>query len=283
MRCAVCNSGDWCSINTRTGDALCRRTPIPGKELPGGGSIHRLGRAIGGRAPVNVSHPRPCSPAAPAKPPPDFVALMRRWDERTPVRSKEEYAAALGVLPWTLKALGAVWAEEYNAVAFPMRDADRNIIGIRLRAEDGRKWAVTGSHNALFIPAGVPSDQCDTILICEGPTTCAALLGLGYQVIGRASCSSCVDLCVEICRQDRLHVVIAADEDEAKLRPDGTYWFPGAEGAAALAKALLPVTKSVKVIFPLGEKCKDYRDWIRAGATRAVVDCQIRNSLEVQP
>ena len=277
--CPCCKKKDWCSVSRDGRSVLCRRTPIPGKELPGGGSIHRLhGQA--NRLPPRQAPPRR-APLPHGASKPDLGTLMATWQKNTPETRLCAHAASLGVEPWTLRQLGAAWAPEYNAVAFPMTDANRRIIGIRLRAENGFKWAVTGSHNALFIPAGVPSDQCDTILICEGPTTCAALLGLNYQTIGRASCSSCVDLCVQFIREDRRHVVIAADEDEAKLRPDGTYWFPGAEGAAALAKALVPVALSVKVIFPLVGK--DARDWIRAGATRAVVDCQIRNSLEVQP
>ena len=182
-----------------------------------------------------------------------------------------DIAANLGVLPWTLKALGAAWAPEYNAVAFPMTDANRRIIGIRLRAESGFKWAVTGSHNGLFIPRGVPSDQCDTILICEGPTTCAALLGLNYQTIGRASCSSCVDLCVQFIREDRLHVVIMADNDASK--PGN----PGLAGAHRLAQEIRHAAKSLKIILPLAGK--DGRDWIvKHGATRATVEMVIRNA-----
>jgi hypothetical protein len=182
---------------------------------------------------------------------------------------------------WTLRDLGVAWAPEHKAWAWPMLDAERQIIGVRLRNEKGEKWAVKRSHNGLFIPRSVPGDMTDTLLFCEGPTTCAALLGLNFAVIGRASCSTCCDLCVQVCRQDKYHVVIVGDEDMLKKRPDGSTFLPGQEGAAALAKELLRYARSVKVIFPLNGK--DARDWIRTGATREVIDTVIRNALYVRP
>lgn len=274
--CPICGRKDWCLVAADGSAAICARTESQ-KRAGKAGWLHRLEGAH--RLPPRTA-PRRTAPGEEASAP-DFVALMRRWDERTPVRSKEEYAAALGVAPWTIRDLGAAKAPEHNAWAWPMRDADGEIIGIRLRNAQGEKWAVTGSHNGLFIPRGVPSDQGDTILICEGPTTCAALRSLNYDVIGRASCSTCVDLCAELVRRERLHVVIVGDEDDEKKRPGGSSFWPGQEGAAALANALTRAARSVKVIFPLTGK--DARDAIRTGATREVIDCQIRSALLWRP
>jgi hypothetical protein len=52
---------------------------------------------------------------------------------------------------------------------------------------------------------------------------------------------------------------------------------PGIDGADRLARALTDAGRRPKVIRPL--QGKDARAWVRAGATRAVVDCAINNAL----
>jgi hypothetical protein len=268
---------------------ICPRTP---NNHPVGtksaGFLHRLGQAH--RLPPRTTPRKP--PTVPQDAPKaDLGALLRGWQAATPAERLDAHAAALGVQPWTLRALGAAvagryrnadgkWKSPVNTLAFPMRNAAREIVGIRLRAESGFKWAVDGSDNALFIPDMVPSDTCDTLGIAEGPTDTAALLGLSFQIIGRPNCSAYVQGTVDFCRQDRWHIVLFAQEDEAHVRPDKTYYWPGQEGAAVLAKALLPVARSVRVIFPLNTK--DWRGFVQTGGTREIAACQISNSLEVR-
>jgi hypothetical protein len=59
-----------------------------------------------------------------------------------------------------------------------MNDGKRSVIGIRLRNDLGRKWAVTGSRQGLFLPGPHPGQ---TVLIVEGPTDAAAAVDLGVQ------------------------------------------------------------------------------------------------------
>lgn len=265
--CKICNHAGWCSVSADGLAVMCARTPS-GKRCGEAGWLHLLS------APHRLP-PRQRPLARPQDAPrPDFGAMMLQWRQSTPEIMLDDCATALGVPAWTLGELGAAWAEPYKAWAYPMCDANRMIIGIRLRARDGRKWAVKGSRNGLFIPKCVPGEAA-VLIICEGPTTCAALLGLNYAVIGRASCSTCVDLCAALC--GGWPVIIMADEDSPKARPDGTTFRPGQDGAEALARALVRVARSVKIVYPLNGK--DFRDFIRAGGSRAVIDAQIHNAL----
>src|SRR6185295_4140079 len=111
----------------------------------------------------------------------DFAGLMAGW----PTHGLSTFAATLGVKSEALEALGCAWAEPYRAWAFPMRNGDRNVIGIRLRNDAGHKWAVKGSKQGLFSPS-YPASQ--TGFICEGPTDTAAALSIGLWAIGRPSC-----------------------------------------------------------------------------------------------
>jgi 5S rRNA maturation endonuclease (ribonuclease M5) len=137
-------------------------------------------------------------------------------------------------------------------------------IGIRLRAESGRKWAVANSHNGLFWPDDLVGTG--PLLLAEGPTDVAALLDLGYDSVGRPSCAGAVEMVVEVVRRlRRRDVVVMADADSS-----------GIEGAGRLARALTEADHRPKVVRPL--KAKDAREWVQVGATRAVVDAVIASA-----
>ena len=74
----------------------------------------------------------------------------------------------------------------------------------------------------------------------------------------------------------RRDVIIMADKDEAKERPDGSLWYPGQDGAARLSKVILPIVRSIRIVKPPFHK--DIREWYKAGATREVVESVIRNT-----
>ena len=252
--CVCCGKSDWCCVSPDGGAVCCMRIESD-KPLHNGGFLHRLTEPL----------PRREAPAAVVeRKREDLDALLTLWRARTLPGVLDAYAAALGVAPAALRALGAVWSASYGAWAFPMHDSDYRVIGIRLRANDGKKWAVTGSRNGLFSD-GCPREIADTMLLCEGPTDTAALLTLGYDVIGRPSCSAGNDLVAAILERDRKHVVIMADADT-----------PGVQGARKLSQDVMRHALSVKIVLPL--RYKDAREWLRAGATRAVVDAVIRHA-----
>lgn len=166
----------------------------------------------------------------------------------------------------SLQRLGIGWAFDSGAWAFPMTNAASKVLGIRLRLPSGRKIAVTGGREGLFIPADLP--QGGELLITEGPTDCAALLDLGFAAVGRPCCAGGVRLLVELVKARKpLDVVIVADADE-----------PGQRGADALASVLVLYVPRLRIITP-PNGIKDARAWKQAGVTAAV----LRTSIDAAP
>ena len=256
--CPICAKPDWCGVSADGEVACCMRLQSD-RPARNGGWLHRLTDA----PPPPV--PREYVPRPPRGPPSDWPALLRRFGRDTRTADVERLAAGLGVSPGSLCRLGIVWAAPHRAWAFPMCDAKHETVGIRLRADDGRKWAVASSHNGLFFPVGL--EGAGPLLVCEGPTDTAAMLDLSYDAIGRPSCTGAVEMVIEVVRAlRRRDVVVVADADG-----------PGIEGADRLAQAMTEAGRRPKVIRP--REGKDARAWVRAGATRAVVDTVIRNAL----
>jgi len=260
--CPICEKSDWCGISA-DGEVVCCMRVRSDRPTRNGGWLHRLSAVtMPTRSPEYVPRPR-------RRPRLDCEAILTRFARDTRPAEIRRLAADLGVSTSSLKRLGIAWAVAYSAWAFPMFDAERRAIGIRLRADDGHKWAVTGSRNGLFWPDGLHSDG--LLLISEGSTDTAALLDLGYDAIGRPSCTGAVDLVIEVARRlRRREVVIVADADG-----------PGIDGADRLAEQLTLAHRRPRVIRPLVGK--DARAWVRAGATRAVVDTVIANAQHWRP
>jgi phage/plasmid primase-like uncharacterized protein len=181
-----------------------------------------------------------------------------------------EHALSLPVAQ--LRRLRVGWSMQNRATTWPMVDHDGNVIGIRLRCvETGKKWSVSGGKAGLFVPSDLRADI-DRLFVTEGPTDCAALASIGFDSIGRPSCSGAVEYTAKLVR--RLHpreCVIVADDDANQA---------GKRGAESLAAALVTVCARVRIIIPpTGHK--DARDWVRAGATADDV-LTIVNAAEVQ-
>ena len=242
--CPICHHPDWCTVTADGRIACCMRVDS-GRPARNGGSIHRLdeGEASGFY----------CSPK-PVPRPFDAARLLACWRQKTDAAQVDAHAVALGVAPAALRRLGIAWAEQPQAWAFPMRDENGSVVGIRLRAENGRKWAVRDSHSGLFIPDGLAGTG--RLLICEGPTDTAAALTLGFDSIGRPSCEGNLGTVTGwLGARPYPEVAILADNDA-----------PGLRGARKLAAV---IRHPCRVAIP---PCKDIREWVRLGATRADVE-----------
>ena len=246
--CPICGKPDWCTVGDKV--VCCMRVESP-HTLKNGGWAHGMdARPIGFRV------------ARPLAPTPtnflDAATLITRWLRLTTQDALQRFAGDLGLPASTLRYLNAAWADQHAAWAFPMQDGQGNIVGIRLRSSDGRKWAVKGSRQGIFVPAVPPQDVC---WICEGPTDTAAALSLGVYAVGRPSCTGGVKEIIGLTIRTRIRrLVIVADNDKA-----------GKRGAWHLADEIRLPWKMLYL------PAKDLRDYVQAGATYAVINSQLKD------
>lgn len=250
--CAVCGKPDWCGF-TADGLACCMRVHSDRQAGNGGwfhgGQLHFGNKAS--RMPYKPSEPEPApTPALDA----DLwlQAARRAWDEP----KMTTWAERLGLDVRVMDALGA--CQVGGMLCFPMRDGQGRVVGIRTRNKDGQKRAIRGSRAGLFLPI-IRQSYLEPV-ICEGPTDACAADQLGYDPIGRPSCSGCEDHILAVLRWYMASAVtICADNDG-----------PGLAGAQHLADTLRNHRIKVRMVIPGGHK--DLRDWLKAGATHDVVN-----------
>jgi hypothetical protein len=237
------------------------------RPMRNGGWLHRIG---GGRGPAPPAR-RGCEGALF-----DAAAYHAGLRERGDRRDVDGLALSLGLCPYALATLQPAWDHWSDAWAFPMRDAAGKVVGIRLRGNDGRKWAVKGSREGLFFDPDV--GRVPVVMLCEGPTDTAAAISLGFAAVGRPSCAGAVDLTRAFCfRHGVRRVIVMADHDVPHRRPDGSVWYPGRDGAERLVAALgLPF----KMVMP---PAKDLRRWVIEGATVAAAAAMVNNAIWREP
>lgn len=254
--CPVCGKTDWCTIGDTA--VLCQRVQSdrPAKK---GGWYHSLDSEV--QKTLTLPKPKPAPPYLTG-----IRKMIQRWADETSIGAFEDHAAELGVSPEALASLNMVYAAEHRAWAFPMCDGYGEMIGVRLRSTDGRKWAVRGSRGGIFVPTTF--DFSNLTYLVEGPTSTAAALTIGLFAIGRPQNNAGGDLILTALRRMKIaKVVIVADNDD---KPNGMR--PGYDGAMKLAKELHGI-KSVIWTPPT----KDMRDFLKAGGTRQVIESEIKN------
>lgn len=254
MLCGACSKPDYCMVNEDSTEFLCMRVssskPIPLRD----GTVGYVHKADG--APVEYI-PQPKA----EKPLVDINAAYFGMLQRTKSEWQEKLAAQLGVSFSAVRAMGAAWYSSKQAWAFPMRNGVGKVVGIRLRSENGHKWAMPGSSNALFIPDDDYTEQ--HVYAVEGPTDCMAGFTIGLKVIGRFNnCGGLGDLLDFITHHRVKKMVIIADNDEVKVdKKTGARRYPGTEGAEALS-ANLPIF-TLTLTLPT----KDLRAFVKMGGT----------------
>lgn len=196
-----------------------------------------------------------------------FHNMWAKWGARwaSPLRYKglESFARELGVTPDSLTDLCMVRTDQ-NTWAFPMRDFLGFMIGIRIRDDDGNKFAVKGSKQGLFIPLSSP--QMD-LFVTEGPTDCAALLSMGLWGIGKPAAMANPDEIVKFIHRWRVRrVVVIADNDRAGLK-----------GAQKLID-VCPVS-CCELVLP----AKDARKFYQNGGTKEMIENLLSNSVWRNP
>ena len=245
--CEICGRPDWCGRSGSVVRCMRKSAPPTGwyivkRCLDGGGVFDLLDT-------IPRNHRSTWSADRPRLKQLDWESLAGQFTRDLRSNVLASFARMFGVRESVLLDLCVGW--DGRALTFPMKDASGAAIGFRRRFLDGRKRAIKGSRNGLFMPAAGPNEG--LLFIAEGESDTAALLDLGVAAVGRPGCRHCVDHCLDLA-QGR-DIAIVADND-----------CPGREGAESLREALLTKAGSVKIIRPR-PSFKDIREEARAGLT----------------
>ena len=201
----------------------------------------------------------------------DASGMIDDWARDTKHSWVDDMAENLGLDAFAVSRLGPVWSDKHQAWAWPMTSGIGKVCGIRLRYDNGRKLAVTGSKQGLFIPTGEAARR---VFMPEGPTDTAALLSLGVYAIGRPSASGGIlDIKQTIDRLRIREVVIIADNDDDKYTPDGRKFNPGFDGAASLQNHIQ--VPSCVVSLPT----KDAREFVKDGGTKETLEYFVKGAV----
>jgi len=243
--CPVCKKHDYCCISADGKVAYCMRVKSLNRSETGGGWIHRMDQQPLDFVQKEEKKQRPAVDMKPYLP----TCLLL-----------DDHAIDLGVSVESLKRLACSIAR--NALAFPMRDEKGIVCGVQYRAKDGKKWSEPGSKHGLFRDPKVLDKK--QLVVVEGASdTAAAMTALPDEwIVGRPSCQGCVDKVAALLNRS-IRLVIVADRDKNKQRPDGTSWNPGWDGAVRLAEQCQKLASTIKIIKPPG--CKDAREWLASG------------------
>lgn len=271
--CPICGHWGWCMVHRDGNAVICPRTPDGcACDLGEAGYLHIIGEEPKYRFAIPRMTKALERPVVAEVERSDWVEVCRQYAANCDEKMRATHAEHLGVSDLSLARLG-IGNTGKGAWTFPMRDECGTVCGIRIRSDSGKKWAHVGSSNGLFIPSGLDRKENEYLFICEGPTDTAALLTLGLKAVGRASCSSGVDLLVKFVRRHAWRdVVIMSDNDSNEV---------GVDGARKLADALWGTVLSLTILIP--PDYKDVRDWVRAGLTSDALYDKIRWSIAYNP
>ena len=278
--CPVCHHDSWCTVSDDGGMCVCRRVESDRPAKSGIGWIHSLhevkvevGSRTGGEVVVG-SRSRTVDvknssvglglPTRTTTPPTrvaaEYFAALPKGDIQ--VRLCRYLMRELSIPCDMLAAMDVRWDAAAKAAAFPMRDAEGKVTGIRYRQlKTARKWALKGSKDGLFfIPGYIPITE--EIVVCEGPTDMLAAASVGLNAVGRSACLTGAALLRDFIKRRHVRrVTIIADDDPPKARPGGGTWRPGIDGAKKLA-ADLGIAARIVLPFP---GFKDIREWYAKG------------------
>jgi hypothetical protein len=157
-----------------------------------------------------------------------------------------------------MRAGGAGWAEDYpdGAWSFAERDGRGRVVGLSLRARDGRKGAPSGGGRGLILPADL-HERSGQILVVEGASDVAACCAVGLRAVGRPSNrGGAEDLAVVL---EDLPMLVVGENDG---KPDGTR--PGHTGAKEVATKLAGRWRQEVGYALPPHGAKDVRAWLAA-------------------
>ena len=238
--CPVCGKADWCMVSSNRAVVICPRIEEGSKKyLDGSGYLHI----------IDKSKPVPLRKDESGSELPEHNIVLSQLASKMMACCDDErlrhLSMDLGVPPFALRLLRVGWSSTSDAYSFPMWRDGQRLIGIRVRSMTGKKWAIKGSRSGLFMPVEWPSRK-SGVVVCEGPTDTAALLGLGINAIGRPSAMGSHALVEEVV--EGRTVCIVSDSDKV-----------GMDSSMKLAHHLEKSCYKVAVLVP---PAKDAREWV---------------------
>jgi len=272
--CPACGKGDRCNLSD-DGRVYCWRSstaPDGYRIVPtnGGGALFRpvsAGRPARGSGTNPIRRSEATTPSAA-----DFAVLADRFDKAISPEQVASLALKLGVTVeslraircgWatrdelrTMRASGAGWNEDYpdGAFVFAERDGGGRIVGLSLRAEDGRKGAPRGGKRGLVVPQTLKNHR-GAVLIVEGASDVAAMLTLGLMAVGRPSNAGGAEHLATMLK--RREALVLGEHD---MKETGAW--PGRDGADNVAQRLAAGWgEPVRIAFP-PDGSKDLRAWL---------------------
>ena len=265
--CPVCQKTDWCLVGKSL--VMCMRVQSNRPKTLADSSTGWLHPLKGDW----VFKP-PARKSERLRPTESITELMRIYQKQMTPYSLKVLANSLSVSEDSLDLL-SVGKRDDHTWAFPMRNYNNEVVGIRLRTDTAKKFAEEGSRNALFIP------QCkseELVFLPEGPTNTAAALSIGLYAIGRPSNSAgAAEIACFIKKHHITRAVVIADTDNDKERDDGSSFNPGFDGAQSLQKQL-PVW-SCLIALP----AKDVRKFVQSGGTGELVHALVSQAVWKKP
>jgi hypothetical protein len=170
-----------------------------------------------------------------------------------------DLARLKNVTEQSLKRLGAL--EMSGGVGFPMRNAQGELTGYRMRFPDGGQKTFgptegTKGRNAMLYPDDL--DRAKPIILCEGETDCAKALDMGLNAMASPGAGQIKSADAPWFRG--ASVIIVPDLDK-----------PGQRGARRIANMLVGLAAQVRIVRLLGEvkedSGQDLRDFFNGGGT----------------
>lgn len=140
--CPCCGKTTWCMIGETA--TICMRVSSPKPFTFKNGDV---GHFHDNGAPRKDWKPVPRAEPVPI----DCLSMMTKWHKETTPLRLISLAKSLGVEMLSLDSMGVSWSHYHQAFAFPMYDGFGIMVGIRLRDVSGKKWAVSGSKQGLFM------------------------------------------------------------------------------------------------------------------------------------
>ena len=242
-RCPICGKPDWCLVSPDKSAAICPRIEEGStRYIDGSGYLHVL--RVTSQWMDEEYIPRLVKPLPEHN---EVLAIRtRKWINDCEPNNVSELSGLLGVSEQSLRLLNVGWLENSSAWVFPMLRKRSRLIGVRVRPRNGKKFAIKGSKNGLFVPNNLPTEG--VVYVCEGESDTAAMLTCGLPAVGRPSCNSGDRLLAELLKTNL--AVICMDRDGV-----------GRKGALSLEQFLKCHIQDVKMLEP-PDKYKDMRDWL---------------------